>query len=204
MLPGHLPKFVIEDLDGSLQMADPPSRNSAMGQMTPAGLEPAIPGSVGRWARRPGPRVQRAARAHTNDTASNRLRRWPRNPLGSARRGSNPLGVASVRRRRRHARVCTANVQPGARFRCGPLVFSAHWRANWLGRRGRVHRFALSLQGGVGELAAKHEGSAAGSLAGNQMRSVGGLEAGRLRSHHGIRQPLPNGTPESSISNING
>lgn len=28
------------------------------------------------------------------DTVSERLRRWTRNPLGSARRGSNPLGVA--------------------------------------------------------------------------------------------------------------
>ena len=28
-----------------------------------------------------------------HDTASERLRRWTRNPLGSARRGSNPLGV---------------------------------------------------------------------------------------------------------------
>ena len=29
----------------------------------------------------------------TTDTVSERLRRWTRNPLGSARRGSNPLGV---------------------------------------------------------------------------------------------------------------
>ena len=29
------------------------------------------------------------------DTVSERLRRWTRNPLGSARRGSNPLGVVS-------------------------------------------------------------------------------------------------------------
>ncbi len=29
-----------------------------------------------------------------NDIVSERLRRWTRNPLGSARRGSNPLGVA--------------------------------------------------------------------------------------------------------------
>ena len=29
-----------------------------------------------------------------HDTVSERLRRWTRNPLGSARRGSNPLGVA--------------------------------------------------------------------------------------------------------------
>ena len=32
-----------------------------------------------------------APRRH--DTVSERLRRWTRNPLGSARRGSNPLGV---------------------------------------------------------------------------------------------------------------
>ena len=30
---------------------------------------------------------------HRHDTVSERLRRWTRNPLGSARRGSNPLGV---------------------------------------------------------------------------------------------------------------
>jgi hypothetical protein len=30
------------------------------------------------------------------DTVSEWLRRWTRNPLGSARRGSNPLGVVSV------------------------------------------------------------------------------------------------------------
>ena len=29
----------------------------------------------------------------TTDTVSERRRRWTRNPLGSARRGSNPLGV---------------------------------------------------------------------------------------------------------------
>ena len=29
-----------------------------------------------------------------SDTVSEWLRRWTRNPLGSARRGSNPLGVA--------------------------------------------------------------------------------------------------------------
>ena len=33
------------------------------------------------------------ARGCGNDTVSERLRRWTRNPLGSARRGSNPLGV---------------------------------------------------------------------------------------------------------------
>ena len=30
------------------------------------------------------------------DTVSERSRRWTRNPLGSARRGSNPLGVVLV------------------------------------------------------------------------------------------------------------
>ena len=32
-------------------------------------------------------------RTRPNDTVSEWLRRWTRNPLGSARRGSNPLGV---------------------------------------------------------------------------------------------------------------
>ena len=31
-----------------------------------------------------------------HDTASERLRRWTQNPLGSARRGSNPLGVVCI------------------------------------------------------------------------------------------------------------
>ena len=35
---------------------------------------------------------------HRHDTVSERLRRWTRNPLGSARRGSNPLGVVLSRR----------------------------------------------------------------------------------------------------------
>ena len=39
-------------------------------------------------------RLYQAKRASRNDTVSERLRRWTRNPLGSARRGSNPLGVA--------------------------------------------------------------------------------------------------------------
>ena len=33
----------------------------------------------------------------STDTVSERLRRWTRNPLGSARRGSNPLGVAFLK-----------------------------------------------------------------------------------------------------------
>ena len=39
----------------------------------------------------------RAIGAAEHDTVSERLRRWTRNPLGSARRGSNPLGVVLVR-----------------------------------------------------------------------------------------------------------
>ena len=36
---------------------------------------------------------RRKAVLRRHDTVSERLRRWTRNPLGSARRGSNPLGV---------------------------------------------------------------------------------------------------------------
>ena len=36
---------------------------------------------------------ERDCRVQAEDTVSERLRRWTRNPLGSARRGSNPLGV---------------------------------------------------------------------------------------------------------------
>ena len=39
-----------------------------------------------------------SARAHGHDTVSEWLRRWTRNPLGSARRGSNPLGVVCAPR----------------------------------------------------------------------------------------------------------
>ena len=35
-------------------------------------------------------------RASSQDTLSEWLRRWTRNPLGSARKGSNPLGVVFV------------------------------------------------------------------------------------------------------------
>ena len=44
----------------------------------------------------PHPSKEELVRCHSqiaNDTVSERLRRWTRNPLGSARRGSNPLGV---------------------------------------------------------------------------------------------------------------
>ena len=36
---------------------------------------------------------EKLERCILSDTVSERLRRWTRNPLGSARRGSNPLGV---------------------------------------------------------------------------------------------------------------
>ena len=39
-----------------------------------------------------------SAREHRHDTVSEWLRRWTRNPLGSARRGSNPLGVVCAPR----------------------------------------------------------------------------------------------------------
>ena len=42
------------------------------------------------------PTVSRHGCARCHDTVSERLRRWTRNPLGSARRGSNPLGVVVV------------------------------------------------------------------------------------------------------------
>ena len=38
-------------------------------------------------------RIREDCRVQAEDTVSERLRRWTRNPLGSARRGSNPLGV---------------------------------------------------------------------------------------------------------------
>ena len=38
----------------------------------------------------------RDARVQAEDTVSERLRRWAQNPLVSARRGSNPLGVDCV------------------------------------------------------------------------------------------------------------
>ena len=46
--------------------------------------------SAAAWQRR------RSHEPHCYDTLSEWLRRWARNPLGAARRGSNPLGVAFV------------------------------------------------------------------------------------------------------------
>ena len=67
------------------------------------------------------------------DTVSERPRRWTRNPLGSARRGSNPLGVVKQS-------VCLAGAdtkQPGA-WRAGrvwpvPLIKQSvfDWRYYW-------------------------------------------------------------------------
>ena len=42
------------------------------------------------------PEARRRCARPRHDTVSERLRRWTRNPLGSARRGSNPLAVAFV------------------------------------------------------------------------------------------------------------
>ena len=42
----------------------------------------------------------------TKDTVSERLRRWTRNPLGSARRGSNPLGVAHLCKGAHWSTIC--------------------------------------------------------------------------------------------------
>ena len=41
----------------------------------------------------PSPSQRQASSAVPADSVSERLRRWTRNPLGSARRGSNPLAV---------------------------------------------------------------------------------------------------------------
>ena len=38
-------------------------------------------------------RIREDCRVQAEDTVSERLRRWTRNPLGSARRGLSPLGV---------------------------------------------------------------------------------------------------------------
>ena len=44
-------------------------------------------------------------RSKSHDTVSEWLRRWTRNPLGSAREGSNPFGVVFVLCQRRHANL---------------------------------------------------------------------------------------------------
>jgi hypothetical protein len=60
------------------------ARQSASGQQQSIGLDQAALPADYSWA----------SQAH--DTASERLRGWTRNPLGSARMGSNPLGVAYI------------------------------------------------------------------------------------------------------------
>ena len=40
-----------------------------------------------------GPTIHVYSKHTAEDTVSERLRSWTRNPMGSARRGSNPLGV---------------------------------------------------------------------------------------------------------------
>ena len=49
------------------------------------------------------PDAERGRAHRKHDTVSERLRRWTRNPLGSARRGSNPLGVVLSRRMQRRS-----------------------------------------------------------------------------------------------------
>ena len=57
------------------------------------------------------------------DTVSERLRRWTRNPLGSARRGSNPLGV-DMRRCGRDARG--AVLKDASRNRAKSLLWGSN------------------------------------------------------------------------------
>ena len=53
------------------------------------------PDLVGTWSWKVSQkRICTLHRVTSHDTMSERLRRWTRNPLGSARKGSNPLGVA--------------------------------------------------------------------------------------------------------------
>ena len=61
------------------------------------------------------------------DTLSEWLRRWTRNPLGSARRGSYPLGVVFKSsqhepERRRHAFAAALLVPPTGRVLCSPQL----------------------------------------------------------------------------------
>ena len=57
------------------------------------------------------------------DTVSERLRRWARNPLGSARRGSNPLGVDFL-----YWRLCMqVNLTAANRKYIWPRSVSRYW-----------------------------------------------------------------------------
>jgi hypothetical protein len=55
--------------------------------------EPPDLGGTGSW-KVSQKRICTLHKVASHDTVSERLRRWTRNPLGSARRGSNPIGVA--------------------------------------------------------------------------------------------------------------
>ena len=56
------------------------------------------------------------------DTVSEWLRRWTRNPLGSARRGSNPLGVDVAAPVPQHVGVISNEHSIRLLRRCGPLL----------------------------------------------------------------------------------
>ena len=59
------------------------------------------------------------------DTLSEWLRRWTRNPLGSARKGSNPLGVAlpqTLQTAARPSRSCNSPATPLATQACAHCV----------------------------------------------------------------------------------
>ena len=61
-----------------------------------------------------------------HDSVSERLRRWTRDPLGSARRGSNPLAVdehLGTRRSRRKVCVKKRKVSKGRHIYAGRLLF---------------------------------------------------------------------------------
>ena len=61
-------------------------------------------------------RMLQGLRSLVRDTVSERLRRWTRNPLGSARRGSNPLVACCARARglrRKPMQVRPPGIEPG-------------------------------------------------------------------------------------------
>ena len=61
----------------------------------------------------------------TNDSVTEWLRRWTRNPLGSARKGSNPLGVAlpqTLQTAARPSRSCNSPATPLATQACAHCV----------------------------------------------------------------------------------
>ena len=64
------------------------SEISSVSLFSTASKVPAVPASL------PARRLRSGRAKVGGDTVSERSRRWTRNPLGSARRDSNPLGVA--------------------------------------------------------------------------------------------------------------